>query len=129
MSRASLPWWVRLMQSAFSALSVPSFTIYLGLTRQPTVAPLPLGSVSIPTSIQAALSFFLLDVIKAAPASIPASSCSETKFHAHDVREAAASLLMRTNSSFPSILRAACWRTPSVFTKPYLRGIVRRGRC
>ena len=75
---------------------------------------------------KAALSFFLRDVIKSAHASIPASSCSELKIHAHDVNEVAVCILMRTNSSIPSILRAARWRTPSVFIKHYLWEIVWR---
>ena len=126
MSRASLPWWVRRMQSAFSAPLMPSITIYFGLPRRPDRGSLPLGSAPFPTHVQS--SPFLLPPGRhqSAHASIPASSCSALQIHAHDVNEVAACILMRTNSSIPSILRAARWRTPSVFIKHYLWEIVWR---
>ena len=74
---------------------------------------------------KAAISFFLRD-IKSAHASIPAATCAEIKARAHDIRGVAASMLMRTNCSIPSILRAARWKTHSVFADHYLREIVRR---
>ena len=74
---------------------------------------------------KAAISFFLRD-IKSAHASIPAATCAEVKARAHDIRGVAASMLMRTNCSIPSILRAARWKTHSVFADHYLQEIVQR---
>ncbi|MPC58099.1 hypothetical protein E2C01_052093 [Portunus trituberculatus] len=73
---------------------------------------------------RAAISFFLRDTIKSAHSSFPDSSCHELKVHAHDIRGIATSMLLWKNCSVPTILRAACWRAPSVFTDLYLREIV-----
>lgn len=75
---------------------------------------------------KAAISFFLRDTIKSAHASFPDSTCPEIKVRAHDIRGIATSMLMRKNCSVPTILRAARWRTHSVFADHYLRDIVRQ---
>ncbi|MPC58186.1 hypothetical protein E2C01_052181 [Portunus trituberculatus] len=69
---------------------------------------------------------FLRDIIKSAHTSFPDSSRRELKVRAHDIRGIATSMLLRKNCSVPTILRAACWRTPSVFADHYLREIVRQ---
>ncbi|MPD02569.1 hypothetical protein E2C01_098160 [Portunus trituberculatus] len=73
-----------------------------------------------------AISFFLRDTIKSAHASFLDSSCRELKVRAHYIRGIATSMLMWKNCSVLTILRAACWRTPSVFADHYLREIVRQ---
>ncbi|MPC82668.1 hypothetical protein E2C01_077347 [Portunus trituberculatus] len=72
-----------------------------------------------------AISFFLQDIIKSAHASFPDSNCRELKVRAHDIRGIATSMLLWKNCPVPTILRAACWRTPSVFDDHYLREILR----
>ncbi|MPC98634.1 hypothetical protein E2C01_094010 [Portunus trituberculatus] len=75
---------------------------------------------------KAAISFFLQDTIKSAHAFFPDSSCHELQVRAHDIHGIATSMLLWRNCSVPTILRVACWRTPSVFADHYLREIVRQ---
>ncbi|MPD02935.1 hypothetical protein E2C01_098544 [Portunus trituberculatus] len=67
-----------------------------------------------PTS-KGAISFFLRDIIKSAHTSFPDSSCRKLKVRAHDIHGIATSMPLWKNCSVPTILRAACWRTPLVF--------------
>ncbi|MPC24918.1 hypothetical protein E2C01_018012 [Portunus trituberculatus] len=71
---------------------------------------------------KAAISFFLWDTIKSAHA----SSCCELKVRAHNIHGIATSMLMWKNCSVTTILRAACWRTQSIFADHYLWEIVRQ---
>ncbi|MPC68399.1 hypothetical protein E2C01_062599 [Portunus trituberculatus] len=75
---------------------------------------------------KAAVSFFLWDTIMSAHASFPDSSCRELKVHANNISGIATSMLMWKNCSVPTILSAACWRTPLVFADHYLWEIVRQ---
>ena len=75
---------------------------------------------------KAAISFFLRDTIKSAHASVPDATCLELKVRAHDIRGIATSMLLWKNCSVPTILKAANWRTHSVFADHYLRDLVRK---
>ena len=74
---------------------------------------------------KSAMSYFLKEVIKASHTSVPDSSLSLMRVKAHDVRGVATSMLMWKNCTVPSILRAASWRTRSVFANHYLSEITR----
>ncbi|MPC48833.1 hypothetical protein E2C01_042617 [Portunus trituberculatus] len=63
------------------------------------------------------------DTIKEAHAAIPDSTCLKFKFWAYDIHGIATSMLMWKNCSVPFILRAAHWRTYSVFADHYLHDI------
>ena len=75
---------------------------------------------------KAAISYFLRDTIKSAHDAISDSTCLEIKVKAHDIRGIAASMLLWKNCSVPSILKAARWRTHSVFADHYLRDVTRK---
>ncbi|XP_045129198.1 uncharacterized protein LOC123514973 [Portunus trituberculatus] len=75
---------------------------------------------------KAAISYFLRDTIKSAHEAISDSVCLEVNARAHDIRGIAASMLLWENCSVPTILKAARWRTHSVFADHYLRDIVRK---
>ena len=75
---------------------------------------------------KAALSFFLRDTIRSAHHSFPDAAGPVLRVRAHDIRGMATSLLLWRNCSIPEILRAARWKTRSVFADHYLREIMRR---
>ncbi|MPC58490.1 hypothetical protein E2C01_052496 [Portunus trituberculatus] len=69
---------------------------------------------------------FLWDIIKEAHASIPDSTCLKFKVWAHNIHDIAISMPMWKNCSVPFILRAAYWRTHSVFADLHLGDTVRK---
>ncbi|XP_045102555.1 uncharacterized protein LOC123498985 [Portunus trituberculatus] len=75
---------------------------------------------------KAAISYFLRDTIKSAHEAISDSVCLEVNARAHDICGIAASMLLWENCSVPTILKAAHWKTHSVFADHYLRNIVRK---
>lgn len=107
---------------------VRALSHYLQRTKsetRPRNLLLSVRRASLPMS-KAAISFFLRDIIKEAHATIPDVICPEIKVKAHDIRGMAASMLLWKNCSIPSILKAARWRTHSVFANHYLKDISRK---
>lgn len=75
---------------------------------------------------KAAMSFFLKEVIKTAHDRVPEASLRDMRVRAHDIRGVATSILMSQNISIQKILKAASWRTRSVFANHYLSDVSRR---
>ena len=72
-----------------------------------------------------ALSFFLRETIVCAHSSLGEQHCGPLKVKAHSIRAVSTSFHFWKNRCLLDVLKAATWRTASVFAKFYLRDVER----
>ena len=75
-----------------------------------------------------ALSFFIRELIMAAHRDLGENLLPIMKVRAHSVRAVATPLNFWRNRSLPQVIKAATWKTASVFSKHYLKDVSRFSR-